>query len=240
MADVSVRTLHFYDEAGLLPPAHVEKNGYRKYGHAELLKLQQILFFRELDFSVEEIKRILNAPGFDMVQALKDHRKLILIRQKRLTTLLKTIDTTIKHMNHKKDVNDTELYAGFSEEQEREYAEEAKKRWGNTDAYKQSVERTKHWTKEDYDRIKKEGHEFMLRVVANRSKGAASPEVQELISEWRAGINRFYDTTLEICRGLAQMYVDDPRFTAYYDKYESGLAVFMRDAIFYYCDHAKK
>ncbi|MES2213220.1 MAG: MerR family transcriptional regulator [Patescibacteria group bacterium] len=240
LAGLTVRTLHFYDECGLLEPELIEKNGYRVYGERELLRLQQILFFRELDFPLGEIKKILNSPGFDMVSALRDHRKLIELKRKRLTKLLKTIDITIKKMNDKKEIKEEELYGNFSDAEQKEYAEEAKQRWGNTEAYKQSMERTKHWTKENYAQVKKDGDELMKNIVAAMSHGIESDEVQKLIGKWRAGINVFYDTTPEICRGLASMYISDSRFTAYYEKYQTGLAQFMHDAIFYYCDHTEK
>lgn len=240
IAGVSVRTLHFYDEAGLLKPSSIERNGYRKYEEKELLLLQQILFFKELDFSLGDIKKMITARNFDMVASLQDHKQLIELKKKRLTGLLKTIDKTITKLTKKKMMNDEELYDAFSDEEQKKYQEEAKQRWGNTKAYKQSQERTKNWTKEDYARVKKAAEEFMKRVVAVSDKPIASKEVQAIIREWRQGIDQFYDTTLEMCRNLGEMYVADPRFTKYYDKHKPGLAVFMRDAINYYCDHAEK
>ena len=118
---------------------------------------------------------------------------------------------------------------------ENNYQEESKQRWGNTTAYKQSVERTKNWKKEDYERVKKEGDELMQEIVKNMEKGIESPEIQKLIQKWRENINQFYDTTLEMCQGLADMYIADKRFTEHYEKYQKGLAKFMHEAIGYYC-----
>jgi DNA-binding transcriptional MerR regulator len=240
LAHISVRTLHFYDETGLLKPAHIAKNGYRFYGEKELLRLQQILFFRELDFPLEEIKQIIDDPKFSIVEALKDHKKQIELKRKRLTGLLETIDKTIKKMSNKKDMKDEELYQDFDTEDMKKYQQEAKEKWGNTKAYKQSQERTKNWKKEDYARVKKESEDLMNEIVKVMPKGPTSPEMQELVQKWRDGINQFYDTNLEMCRNLATMYVEDARFTATYEKYHEGLAVFMRDAIYYYCDHQTK
>lgn len=239
LAGVSVRTLHFYDEAGLLKPSAIQKNGYRLYEEKELLLLQQILFFKELDFSLEDIKKMITAKHFDMVAALHDHKQLIEIKKKRLTGLLKTIDKTIIKLTKQKNMDDTELYDAFSDEDQKQYQAEAKQRWGNTKAYKQSQERMKKMTKQDIANIKKNNELFLKKIVAASDKPVASKEVQALIAEWRAGINIFYDTSLEMCRNLGEMYVADPRFTKYYDKHKPGLAVFMRDAINYYCDHAK-
>jgi DNA-binding transcriptional MerR regulator len=240
LAHISVRTLHFYDETGLLKPSSIKSNGYRVYEEKELLRLQQILFFRELEFPLAEIKKIMNAPGFDIVQALKSHKKLIEVKQKRLTGLLATIESTIKSMKSKKPIEEKALYDHFDDAEQKKYQQEAKERWGNTEAYKQSQERTKHWTKADYEKLKKDGDTFMKTVVATMPKGIASKEIQTLVQQWREGINVFYDTNIEMCRNLATMYTADPRFTKYYEKYAKGLAVFWRDAIYYYCDRAEK
>src|SRR4051812_35258781 len=110
LAGVSVRALHYYDEVGLLKPARVKNNGYRFYEDKELLKLQQIMFFRELDFPIPEIKRITDSTSFDMEKALNDHKKLIKIKKDRLTSLMLTIDKTIKKINKKTIMEDKELY----------------------------------------------------------------------------------------------------------------------------------
>jgi hypothetical protein len=119
-----------------------------------------------------------------------------------------------------------------------EYKEEAKKRWGDIDAYKQSVERTKHFTKADYDRIAKEGTDWTKKLSGLREKGLAydSREVQDMIAVHYNGLRTFYEPSYEMYRGLGQLYIDDPRFTAYYERFGKGLATFMRDAMHTYCD----
>ncbi len=121
-----------------------------------------------------------------------------------------------------------------------QYAAEAKQRWGNTEAYKQSQERVKKMTKADFARIAKEGDELMKEIVANKDKGTASEEIQKLIDKHYNNLRHFYEPNLEMYRGLANMYVDDARFTAYYEKYSPGLAVFMHAAMIVYCDARKK
>lgn len=236
LAGVTTRTLHHYDEIGLLSPARKSSNGYRQYGEAELLKLQQIMFFRELEFPLKEIETILKNPKFDMATALSDHRKLIKIKKKRMNDLLKTIDKTLTKINHKKNMDDKELYGGFSKEEAETYAAEAKARWGHNDAYKQSQERVKKMSKEQFAQIGKEGDELQKEIVANIDKGPESPIVQKLIAKHYDNLRHFYEPNLEMYRGLADMYVSDPRFAAHFKKYHPDLPEFMRDAMHAFCD----
>lgn len=240
IAGVSVRTLHYYDEVGLLKPFTIQKNGYRVYEEAELLKLQQILFFRELDFPIEEIKRILSSPTFDIRRALRDHRAMIELKKKRLTGLLKTIDTTMKKLDEKNKMNDQdhqEAFDAFGEETIKKYAAEVKERWGKTEAYTQSMERYSRTTKADLEKYKQDSDVFMKKVAATMDKGATSQEFQSLISEHFASLSAWYEPNFEMYRGLAKMYVDDPRFTAYYEKYRPGLARVFSEAMLYFVDH---
>ncbi len=239
LAGVSVRTLHHYDEIGLLKPARVERNGYRFYTEPELLKLQQILFFRELDFPLSDIQRILSNPKFDMTKALEEQKSEIEKKKKRLTSLMMTIDKTIKKIKKEITMQDEELYNSFKEH-EAKYEDEVKEKWGNTDAYKQSKERMAKMSKDDIINLKKGADIFMQEVVANMKFGPTSPEFQKLVDSSYNNLRTFYEPNLEMFRGLANMYVDDPRFTAYYEKYAPGLAVFMRDAMLFYCDQRSK
>ncbi|HVS79510.1 MAG TPA: MerR family transcriptional regulator [Candidatus Paceibacterota bacterium] len=244
MAGVTVRTLHFYDEIGLLNPGAVRPNGYREYGEKELIRLQQIMFFRELDFELDEIRKILDAPDFDVRQALRDQRKLIELRRKRLGGLLKTIDRTIISLanktSKKKKMEDDKLYNSFSTDEVDQYAEEVKRRWGHTEAYKQSTARVAKMSKGDLAAIKRETEELNQALAKAMDQGTESSEVQALIAKHYAGIRRFYDCPMAMYRNLGKMYVDDPRFTATYDKYRPGLVVFMRDAIAHFCDTQEK
>ncbi len=235
IAGVSVRTLHHYDEIKLLSPARAGNN-YRTYGEPELLRLQQILFFRELDFSLEDISKTLADPKFDMGKALEQHRTQIQSKQLRLVGLLATIDKTLLKISGKKDITDDELFDAFWEKHEKEYAPEAELRWGHTDAYKQSKERTKHLTKEDYKRLSKEGDAFMKDLAQCIDKGPADPETQKKIAQHYEALHVFYDPSPELYRGLGQMYVEDPRFRAYYEKYDPRMPEFMRDAMFFFTE----
>lgn len=233
LAGITVRTLHYYDEIGLLRPTVSKENSYRFYTEQDLLMLQQILFFRELEFSLEQIKEMMADPAFDGVKALEEQKKLLLIKRNRLGSLLRTIDQTIKSRKGGDRMNDDQVFSGFDEKQMEAYKEEAKKRWGHTSAWKQSEERTRNWTKEDYKRVARQGQEWTQKLAELRDKGCAvdSSEVQVMIGEHYNSLRTFYEPNLEMYRGLGQMYVDDPRFTAYYDRFGEGLAVFMRDAM---------
>ncbi|NBX49975.1 MerR family transcriptional regulator [bacterium] len=236
LAGVSVRTLHHYDKIKLLSPATREKNGYRKYEEKDLLILQQILFFKELEFSLNEIKHIINNPKFTIASALREHQEVLQIKRKRINTLLKTINKTLINIAKKNTMHDEELYGGLTKEEKDLYEQEVKNRWGHTSAYMQSQERTKNWKKEDYARMKESMETFMQKLIKVMPSGSTSEETQKLIDEHYNSLRAFYDPTIEMYRGLANMYIEDPRFTAFYEKYAKGLATFMRDAMLKYCD----
>ncbi len=240
LAGVSVRTLHYYDEIGLLKPSFIKNNGYRYYEDKELIKLQQILFFRELEFPLEDIKKILSSPHFNRVEVLRQQRSLLKLKRERIDKLLITIDKAINSDLQKiggESMNTDDLFAAFGDEELVKNMKEAKVRWGNTDAYKQSMRKVKGWTKKDYERIKKEGEEFTKKLADAMDKEINSREVQELIKQHHQGIEYFYDCSIEMYRNLGEMYVSDPRFAKYYNKFRPGLAVWLRDAINYYCDN---
>lgn len=236
LAGVSVRTLHYYDEIGLLKPSSIAKNGYRSYEEKELIRLQQILFFRELEFPLDDIKRMLDAPNFNVVESLREQKKLMQLKHKRLANLIAAIDKTITTMNDDQKINDEELYDVFKDNDVKQYQDEVKERWGNTDAYKQSMAKVSKMTKAEMDKLKEDGKKFTQELADAMDKPVDSAEVQALIQKHYEGIQFFYECPLPMYRNLGQMYVDDPRFTAYYDKFRPGLAVFVRDAIAHYCD----
>jgi len=233
IAGVSVRTLHHYDQIGLLKPAAVSAAGYRLYDERDLQKLQQVLFFKELGFDLKEIKRILSDPDFDRQRALVQHRKLLLERQGRLRRLIKSVDNTLKAIQRGKPMNAT-MFEGFDPTQ---YEEEARRRWGHTDAWKESQRRGKPYTKEEWAAIQTEGGEILKRLVAVMDRSPSDPQSQEAIAAHHRQINeRFYTCTPEIYRGLAGAYANDPGFNAFYEKIKPGLARFMHDCMTIYAD----
>ena len=236
MAGVSIRALHHYDEIGLLKPSSVSHAGYREYSDADLERLQQVLFFRELDFSLDDIKRILDSPAFDRKQALTMHRKLLVEKQMRLEKLIESVDRTIDSMERGTEMTSGDMFGGFDRKTMEAYREEARERWGR-EAVDASDRRVQQFTKADWDAIQAESDAINRGLVARMGEDPASPAVQELVGRWFNLINdRYYDCTPEIFRGLGTMYVEDSRFTAFYDKYSPGLAAFLRTAMHVYAD----
>lgn len=245
LAGVSVRTLHHYDEIGLLKPATVTAMGYRLYSDDDLDKLQQILFFKELGLPLNEIKEILDNPRFDRRHALEVHRELLLKKVQRLETIINTVDQTLESLERGNNMNKQDMFEGFDmteiEQHQQKYAEETKQKYGHTDAYRESAQKTSQYTKEDWAVITAKGNAIYTRLASLMDKGPADTQVQEAIGDWRRHItDSFYNCTLEIFRGLGDLYVADERFTANIDRHRPGLALFMRDAMHLYCDNQDK
>lgn len=233
LAGVTIRTLHYYDEIGLLKPSFVRPNGYRVYEEKEVTKLQQILFFRELEFSLDDILHIMQAKTFDANKALTDQKKMLEMKRDRINSLLQTITNQLKGGE---TMTNKSLFQGFDTKQMEAYQKEAKEKWGNTDAYKQSAERVKQMSKDDFAKIGDEWNKRTERLSKLMDRGVDDAEVQKLIKEQHRAINTFYDCSYEMLRNLGNMYVEDERFAKNYDKYRKGMAIFMKDAIAYYCD----
>ncbi|WP_066686596.1 MerR family transcriptional regulator [Christensenella intestinihominis] len=233
IAGVSVRTLHYYDEIGLLRPGTVTEAGYRIYGEKELVRLQQILFFRELGFPLKEIRSIMENPSFDEKEALLKQRKLLELKQERLSGLMRLIDKTLKGDKH---MSFEEFDESRLEEMRREYAREARERWGETEAYRQSEERTAGYGKGDWARLDAEMEGLFRRFAEAMEFPPEDGAVQALVREWQQHITRnYYECTDEILAGLGKMYIADRRFAKNIDRYGKGLAEFMSKAIAHYC-----
>lgn len=240
LAGVSVRTLHHYDQIGLLKPERRSESGYRYYGRQELLRLQQILFFKEMDLPLGQIREILDDPIFDLLESLQGHRKQIRQRITRLHTLLSTIDKTILELKNKKEmITDKELYEGFSEEQAKTYRQEAIHRWGQ-EKVDEVENRLKKLSRGEWKDIKQEGEEVTKLLAELMDHQPANTLVQKAIGQYHRHLNNFYEVSEERYRALSDMYVQDDRFRAHYEKYRIGLAEFIRQAIHIYCDNGMK
>ncbi|MEX2431515.1 MAG: MerR family transcriptional regulator [Dehalococcoidia bacterium] len=236
LAGVSIRALHHYDEIGLLKPASVSRSGYRLYTDADLERLQQVLFFRELGFGLQEIRNIIDSPAFDRKQALAMHRTLLVEKQQRLRALIQSVDKTIDAMERGRDMGNNEMFGGFDQSTMEAYREEARQRWGSA-AVDESHRRVAKFTKADWDAIQTESDAINRGLVERMGEDAAGPAVQDLVGRWFNLINdRYYDCSAEIFRGLGDLYVNDSRFTVFYDKYKPGLAKFMQAAMHVYAD----
>lgn len=229
LTGVSVRTLHYYDEIGLLSPSMISETGYRYYDEKAVARLQQILFFRELDFSLKDIACMMNAPDYDKEDALVKQRELLLMKRKRLDRLITLLDDNLKgdQTMSFKEFDMSEINATKDK-----YAEEVKERWGNTEAYKQSEERTKKYSKQDWADAKEEADTIFKAFAAKVGEDAGSTEVQNLVKEWKNYITKtYYDCTNEILAGLGKMYLEDERFKQNLDQFKEGTAELMSKAI---------
>ncbi len=231
---LSVRTLHHYDDIGLLSATERNESGYRIYEESDIERLQRILFYRELGFNLREIKTILDDPDVDATGHLKRQRRLLTERIERLQRMVAAIENEMEA--EKMDIKLTpeerlEIFGDFVPEN---YEEEARERWGNTDEYKQSQRRVSSYTKEDWLKIKAEQKEVETRL-ASLFKSGTAPESEEAMNAaeaHRMHIARwFYECGYEIHTGLGDMYVADERFRANYDKHAPGLSEYIRDAI---------
>jgi DNA-binding transcriptional MerR regulator len=237
LAGVSVRTLHHYDKIGLLQPKARTAAGYRLYREADLLRLQQIMFYKELDFPLVQIKDILDQPGFDQVQALHDHRRRLQERAEQLAQLVRTIDKTILKLTEvDMELTDAELYEGFSQEQIERYQREVREMY-DPKLVEESNRRVRKMTKAQWNAVKQEGDQVTRKIAELSERAPGDAEVQQAIARHHAWIEHFYPCSSEIYRGLGQLYVEHPEFRATYDKYRPGLADFMQAAMNYYCDH---
>jgi len=239
LAGVSVRTLHYYDQIGLLKPSSLGGNGYRHYEGEALLKLQQILFYRELDLSLDEIKAVVGRPDFDVLTALGSHREALQGRVERLRRLIQTVDNTIDHLKGNESMNAKRLFEGFSEEEQEKYALEAEQMYDPA-TVKASNKKWKATTAEEKQHILEEGNQVYADMVAAMPKGPASSEVQGIVERWRRHLEYFWSPNDDQLLGLADLYNDDPRFRANFDKMDLKLAEFMRESVKEYVKKRKK
>ena len=227
---VSVRTLHYYDEIGLLRPAHVDKtSGYRFYDEVSLLRMQEILFYRELDFSLKSISNILSSPHYDKAKALQDQKHLLQLKKERLERLIAAIDDAEKGEN---------VMNAFDNHAFDTYKEEAKERWGHTDAYKEHAQKTKGYSKAKWNDMVEEMNAIFGEFALCMKNGGApeGDEAQSLVKTLQDHITaNYYTCTDQILAGLGQMYVADERFRNNIDKHVDGTAAFASEAIACYC-----
>ncbi len=235
---VTPRTLRFYEQKGLLAASQRRKNGYRAYDDGDSARLQQVLFFRELDFPLEEIKSLLDRPHLNACDVLAYQKELLVLKKKRLTRLIRTIETTIDRMSTHQPIEDKDIYGALSQTEIDAYKREAQQRWGHTDAYRQSQERVKGFNKQDWQAIQDATNANIKALVTLMVAGKMpdDPDVQAEIANHHAGIERFYTCTPQIYRGLADMYVADQRFGDFYRKYHPDLPEFLAKGMRLFCD----
>lgn len=236
MAGVSVRTLHLYDRMGLLKPGIRTAAGYRMYGEKELLRLQQILFYRELDIPLQEIRQILDQPGFDTVSALESHRSALKARLDRIMILMDTINKTIFNLKEGKMLQHEELYEGLPKEKAEAYRREAIEKWGE-EAVEKSEYQLKNMTREELNELKESFMAVNHQLAAMKDQDPESPAVQELVRKHYGYIARFWGTapSAKAYAGLGDLYMQDERYTRNdADTPDPAYAGFMRTAMAYF------
>ncbi|MGW0364907.1 MerR family transcriptional regulator [Streptomyces sp. NPDC002990] len=233
-AGVTVRTLHHYDEIGLLCPSGRSHAGHRRYDDADLDRLQRILFYRELGFPLDEVAVLLDDPRSDPQEHLRRQHALLSDRIARLQQMAKAVEHAMEAKKMGINLTPEEKFEVFGEFDPDDHAEEVERRWGGTDAYAESTRRAAAYTKDDWKRILAEAEAINGRLAALMDSGA-SPEsagAMDLAEEHRGWIDRnHYTCSYEMHVCLGEMYVADERFAAHYDAVRPGLAVFLRDAI---------
>lgn len=244
MAGISTRTLRYYDEIGLLQPARLSSSGYRIYGRAEIDRLQQILFYRELGISLDRIKTILTAPSFDTANALKEHREKLLERKAQLEQLITNVEKTIAMKEGRIIMSDKEKFEGFKQkmidENEQKYGKEIREKYGS-ETVEKSNQKLKNMTEQEYQEVTgladKLSETLKLAFKTGDPAGELAQEAADLHRRW---LCYYWDSySKEAHAGLARMYVEDERFTAYYDKEQPGTARFLRDAILIYTGQSR-
>jgi DNA-binding transcriptional MerR regulator len=233
LTGVSVRTLHHYDSIGLLVPGGRTTAGYRLYTDADLLRLQQILIGRELGLPLEEIQRSLDDPHFDRKAALLDQRQRLRDRARQADAMIRAIDAALATLDGSVtgETAMADLFDGFDPSR---YEEEARQRWGGTEAFAETERRTKQYTRDDWQAIKAEQGEVYKTAFAalKAGKAASSDEAMNIAERHRLSIDRwFYPCSHRMHQGLASMYESDDRFRQSIDTYGEGLTTYLADAI---------
>jgi len=233
-AGVTVRTLHHYDEIGLLAPGERSHAGHRRYGDADLDRLQQILFYRELGFPLDEVAALLDDPEADPRAHLRRQHELLTARIEKLQKMAAAVEHAMEARTMGINLTPEEKFEVFGDKDPEEHAEEAERRWGGTETYAESQRRTARYTKDDWKRMKAEVASWGERYDALMGAGERpdGERAMDMAEEHRQHITRwFYTCTYEIHRGLGDMYVADERFKEFYDSMRPGLAEHLRDAI---------
>ncbi|WLD94683.1 MerR family transcriptional regulator [Alkalihalobacillus sp. AL-G] len=239
LVGISVRTLHHYDEIGLLTPEQTTDSGYRLYSNENLEMLQQILFLKELGFPLKKISKIISSPSFDRKEALKLHRKMLLEKRGRLDKMIATIDKTILNTEGEIQMSNKEKFEGF-DFSHNPYEKEARERWGDETVDKSNA-KLGNMSEEEQKAMGDKMNTIYRKLADLRNSSPDSDEAQQAIKEWYDFLNGNFGHhySLDAFKGLGQMYVEDERFTKNIDQFGKGLARFMRDAMAVYSDNNK-
>lgn len=237
LADVTVRTLHHYDEIGLLRPTTVGTNGYRYYDDAALLRLQQILFYREIGLELAQIRDILDRPDFDLLTALRSHRTVLADKSRRIEQLITTIDATISHLAGEMTMNKKRMFEPFSDEQQNQYEREARLQW-DPDLVNSSIKLWNSYSQAQKDAVMAEAGQIYTDLADALAAGTPpqAESVQAILVRWHNHMRYFYEPTLDILRGLGEGYHTHPDFIATFQQFHADLPDYLHAAITQYVD----
>lgn len=233
-AGVTVRTLHHYDDIGLLVPSERSHAGHRRYSDADLDRLQQILFYRELGFPLDEVAALLDDPATDPRAHLRRQHELLTARIEKLQKMAAAVEQAMEARKMGINLTPEERFEVFGDKDPEQYAEEAEQRWGGTEAYAESQRRVATYTKEDWKRLQAEANDWAERYSALMAEDEppTGERAMDMAEEHRQHIcGWYYDCPYEMHRCLGDMYVSDERFKAFYDSMRPGLAEHLKDAI---------
>ncbi|WP_019227594.1 MerR family transcriptional regulator [Sedimentibacter sp. B4] len=239
LANVSTRTLRYYDEIDILKPARINSSGYRIYGEHEVDRLQQILFYRELGMNLDQIKEIITSREFDEKKALEEHRQLLISKRTQLDILIHNVEKTILSKEGKYNMCNTEKFEGFKDElitnNEKKFGKEAREKYGEK-AVEKSNKILKNMTEEQLKEIEDLGNEVLETLEKAFKEGKPYSETAQKAAELHGKWLSFFwgDYNKEAHVNITQMYIDDERFKAYYDSKNPGTAEFLREAVLIY------
>lgn len=238
ISGVTIRTLHYYDEIGLLKPGYVNEAGYRFYTQKQLMLLQQILCYKELNFDLKQIKSILYDPTFDLLASLKNQKELLESHLSQTKELIRMIQKTITAVEKETILNEQELFGGFNKEKQQAYEQEMIARYGSAveEHINSSYRSMKHWTKSDWDDVKNKAdhiHKQLVSLLENKVS-PADQAAQEIIHNHYQWISRFWRPNASTYTGLADLYCTHPDFKKLYDKYHPHLAEYLALAMKHY------
>ena len=238
LAGVTVRTLHLYDKIGLLKPSVRTEKKYRLYGSEELFRLQQILFYKELDLPLRDIIDILDDPDFDLIKALEGHKSALMSKKKNISQMLATVEKTILNLKGKIKMTHEELYAGLPKEKAAQWRKFAQEKWPGQVEHGEKM--LLEMSKEEFIKLQ-EGFKTNMEALANlRHRSPESDEVHNEKAKHYHYIQQFWgkcEIIGEGYKGLGQLYVDEPLYTTVGGKADENFAAFMRDAMIWYVDH---
>jgi len=235
ISGISIRTLHFYHEIGLFVPTKVKGNGYRYYDDTKIIELQQILFFRELGYKLEEITEIVKKPGYSVKKSLIKQKELLMMKKERLEKIIKLIDKTIGSMEGELIMDNREYFEELSDEKIKEYTRRAKKEYGEA-VIEKSIENVERiYGKDYYSVMQKQFIDWLNSIRDNMDKGHESHEIQTQIEIWHKFLNQIFDCPKDVFMGMAHLYRDNEEFAVNFRKVHESMPEFVYKAIEIYC-----